>query len=133
MRSISSSSLKWRYTSTLEAIGMHSTKHLTRSRRHVVTVLIFAFLAIGMWLSVQVRIVRERKLVRQLLEERNTGVDGLPSFMPAGSQKTLPWIRRILGDTTTAGVYLNEDVLTVDDISRIKQAYPEIRFEIVSP
>jgi hypothetical protein len=80
------------------------------------------------WFGWQVRIVTERKAVKAMLQERNLGLDGLPNFVPYDELPSIPWYRELLGDSTTAGIYLDHNAFSADEIHRIKNAYPEITF-----
>jgi len=84
------------------------------------------------WFGWQARIVAERKAVKAMLKERNLGLDGLPGFVPFDQVPHLPWYRTLLGDSTTAGIYLNGKAFSEDELHRIATAYPEIKFAVVN-
>jgi hypothetical protein len=83
------------------------------------------------WIAWQVRVVAERRDIKAMLKERNLGVNGLPTFVPPDQEPSVPWYRKRLGDSTTAGVYLNSNAFSPSEIQNIKDVYPEIIFQIV--
>jgi hypothetical protein len=102
----------------------------TRITNYIARTILFVLVVAVVWFIWQVRIVSERKAMKALLKERNLGVDGLPNFVAHGPLP-LPWYRELLGDSTTAGMYLNRRLLSDDEIRRIQAAYPEVEFVIV--
>ena len=98
-----------------------STGHLPRHCRwfqislRALSLLLAVF---AVWLGLEVRIVRERKLAREWLYERggreNYDLGGWP-------------IRRLLGDKPTASIYPPTD-LTGDESKLLRAAFPEAYF-----
>jgi|GEM_PF-4322604 len=81
------------------------------------------------WLAWQASIVAEHKTVKTMLEQRNTGMDGLPSFTP--NAQVLPWDRVMMGDETIGGIYLNTRAFSNEEICRILNAYSEVDFALL--
>ena len=63
-----------------------------------------------------------------MLDERNVGMNGLPTF--TSNSPMLPWYRSLMGDDTCSGIYLNASRFSNKEICRILNAYPEVDFAI---
>jgi len=82
------------------------------------------------WFGWQVRIVSERKAVKAMLRARNLGLNGLQNFVPLDQWPHVPWYRTMLGDDTWRGIYLDRNAFSAEEIRRIKDTFPEIKFLI---
>lgn len=84
------------------------------------------------WLGWQLHIVRERNAVKEMLRERNVGLDGLPSTVANASPPKISWDRQLLGDSTTAQIYVNGNAFSKDEVRRIRAAFPETTISVVT-
>jgi hypothetical protein len=82
------------------------------------------------WIGWQVRIVSHRQALRAMLNQRNRGLSGLPNFVPRDQWPELPWYRKLLGDTTTPGIFLDRTAFSDDEIAEFREAFPGIQFAI---
>ena len=90
-----------------------------------VRTLLIAVTIFCVWLSWQVSIVRERKAVRKILQERETFTyEECHPGMPHLPGVHISWIRAALGDEAVSYFYLSGRE-TVDEMQRIRRAFPE--------
>ena len=82
------------------------------------------------WFGWQWRIVQQRKAVMDMVWQRNQWLNGRENFVPMEQWPTLPWYRKLLGDSTCSGFYLDGDAFSKEEILEVKETFPEMQFRI---
>ena len=95
-------------------------------RLRTLMMVVTLFCVFGGYVGHQVQLVHERKLVLDWITAHNGEVaitrknPGAPDYRPS-----IPWLRRILGDSAVARVNFGSSLNTEDE-GRIREAFPEI-------